>query len=121
MEPEESNAQAPAGFPVERLVVRILSTLVILTAVFLYLLAVETGKPEAMATVKMTWGVIALSIALGGALMYRFKDQARAFIQRLPLDWRVSPPAGHSRRFPHRTASAGTHHLLHRLRSGTPD
>ena len=89
MEPEESNAQAPAGFPMQRLIVRILSTLVILTAVFLYLLAIEIGKPEAMATVKMTWGVIALWIALGGTLMYRFRDQARAFIERLPFDWRV--------------------------------
>lgn len=89
MEPDQSNAQAPAGFPMRRLIVRILFTLVILTAVFLYIVAVETGKPEALATVKMTWGVIALWIVLGGALMHRFRDQARAFIQPLSFDWRV--------------------------------
>jgi len=89
MEAGESSVQEPTGLTVERLTVGALSTLVVLTAVFLYLVAVETGKPEAMATVMMTWGVIALWIALGGTLMYRFRREARTYIQRLPLDWRV--------------------------------
>jgi hypothetical protein len=89
METGNSRAQEPANFPVEHLIIRILFTLVILTAVFFYLLAVETGNPAALATVKMTWGVILLWIALGGALMYRFRDQTSAFIQGLPFDWRV--------------------------------
>ena len=51
METDQPNGQPPARFPVERLIVRLLFTLVVLTVAFLYLVAVETGKPEALATV----------------------------------------------------------------------
>jgi len=82
------NDPETAGHPLQRLIIKILCALVILTAGFLCLVAVNSGAPE-VATVKMVLGLIVLWIVLGGTLMYHFRDRARACILRLPFDWRV--------------------------------
>ncbi len=85
---DKPNDPEPAGHPVQRLIIKILCALVILTAGFLCLVAVNSGAPE-VATVKMVLGLILLWIVLGGALMHHFRDRARACIRSIPLDWRV--------------------------------
>jgi len=41
------------------------------------------------AVIGMGWGLILLWILLGGALMLWFREPIRAFVLRLPWDWRV--------------------------------
>jgi hypothetical protein len=84
----KANDPEPAGHPLQRLIIKILCALVILTAGFLCLVAVNSGAPEG-ATVKMVFGLILLWIVLGGALMHHFRDRARTCIRSVPLDWRV--------------------------------
>ncbi len=38
----------------------------------------------------MAWGVILLWILLGGALMFLSRRRLKAFLQRIPLDWKIS-------------------------------
>ena len=84
----KANDPEPAGHPLQRLIIKILCALVILTAGFLCLVAVNSGAPE-VATVKMVFGIILLWIVLGGALMHHLRDRTRACIRSVPLDWRI--------------------------------
>ncbi|HEY5909805.1 MAG TPA: hypothetical protein VJA21_04295 [Verrucomicrobiae bacterium] len=41
------------------------------------------------AVLGMAWGLILLWVLLGGGLMVRFREPIRAFISRIPWDWRL--------------------------------
>jgi hypothetical protein len=73
-----------------------LRTLIIALAVWLalsttFVAAVISigGGPNTRAVVLMGAGLVVLWIGLAGAGMYRARDRVRAFVLRLPLDWRV--------------------------------
>ncbi len=61
-----------------------LSTTVVL------IVAVIGGGPNTRAVILMGSGLVLLWIALGGTLMHLARDRVRAFVLRLPWDWRVS-------------------------------
>jgi len=61
-----------------------LSTMVVLIVVLI------GGGPNTQAVILMGAGLILVWVALGGTLMHLARDRVRAFILRLPWDWRVS-------------------------------
>jgi hypothetical protein len=74
-----------------------LRTLVIALAVWLALstsavlvVVLVGGGPNSRAVILMGAGLVLLWVAFGGTLMHLARDRVRAFVLRLPLDWRVS-------------------------------
>ncbi len=47
------------------------------------------GNRVTRAVIGMGWGLIVFWILLGGALMLRFREPIRAFVLRMPWDWRL--------------------------------
>lgn len=61
-------------------------------SLFMYLVGESTegaDAPQAQGIARMTMGLIAVWIFIGGGLMYRFRDTIRVYVQKIPLDWRV--------------------------------
>ncbi len=45
--------------------------------------------PVQRAGIKMAWGLIILWVLLGGALMYKYQNAVKGWIQKIPLKWQV--------------------------------
>lgn len=74
---------------VPKLILAILiAWLVIIYALFA-IFAVGSGEPKVRAVFGMVSGLLLLWVLAGGGIMYLFRDRLRAFVQRLPGDWRL--------------------------------
>ena len=45
--------------------------------------------PITRAGIKMAWGLVIFWIIICGSLMYRFRDNVKNFVQKIPLKWQV--------------------------------
>jgi len=48
------------------------------------------GDTVGLAIVRMSWGLILVWIFLGGVVMYRSREQVRAYVRNIPLPWQVT-------------------------------
>jgi len=76
----------------QKFIVALLLCGTVVFSLFMYLVgesAEGSGAPQAQGIARMTMGLIAVWIFMGGGLMYYFRDTLREHVQRIPLDWRV--------------------------------
>lgn len=69
--------------------IRLLAAWTGLSTLFLLLIAIFFMGPNSRAVIFMATGLVLLWIVLGGALMWIWRDRARALFQRIPLPWGV--------------------------------
>lgn len=72
-----------------KLIVAILAVWLIIVYGSFAFFAIGSGKAEMRAMLGMVGGLIILWIAIGGAIMYTFRDRVKSFVQKLPGDWRI--------------------------------
>lgn len=56
---------------------------------FFAFVALASGDPKMRAMLGMVSGLLLLWVAIGGSVMYRFRDNVKSVVQRLPGDWRL--------------------------------
>jgi hypothetical protein len=72
-----------------RVVFGVLAIWLIVVYSLFTLFALGSGDPKTRAMLGMAGGLIFLWIVAGGAAMYGLRDRIKAFVQKIPGDWRL--------------------------------